>query len=113
MKIEFKRPEIEDRDLINSFLKEEESRNCEMVFANIYLWSRTVYPVKYAIIEDTICFLSEGQEKSVTFPVGKGDKKKVIRILKEEWEKNGEEFRMHLIKKEQFEVYTDCMEKRY
>lgn len=107
MKIEFKRPEIEDRDLINSFLKEEESRNCEMVFANIYLWSRTVYPVKYAIIEDTICFLSEGQEKSVTFPVGKGDKKKVIRILKEEWEKNGEEFRMHLIKKEQFEVLQE------
>ena len=107
MKIEFKRPEIEDRDLINSFLKEEESRNCEMVFANIYLWSRTVYPVKYAIIEDTICFLSEGQGKSVTFPVGKGDKKKVISILKEEWEKSGEEFRMHLIKKEQFEVLQE------
>lgn len=107
MKIEFKRPELEDKELINHFLKEDESRNCEMVFANIYLWSRAVYPVKYAIIEDTICFLSEAEGNSVTFPVGKGDKKKVIRILKEEWEKRGEEFKMHLIREEQFTVLQE------
>lgn len=107
MKIEFKHPELEDKDLINHFLKEDESRNCEMVFANIYLWSREVYPVKYAIIEDTICFLSEAEGNSVTFPVGKGDKKKVIRMLKEEWENRGQEFKMHLIRKEQFQVLQE------
>lgn len=107
MKIEFKHPELEDKDLINHFLKEDESRNCEMVFANIYLWSREVYPVKYAIIEDTICFLSETEGGSVTFPVGKGDKKKVIRMLKEEWDNRGEEFKMHLIREEQFQVLQE------
>ena len=107
MKIEFKHPELEDKDLINHFLKEDDSRNCEMVFANINLWSREVYPVKYAIIEDTICFLSEAEGNSVTYPVGKGDKKKVIRMLKEEWENRGQEFKMHLIRKEQFQVLQE------
>lgn len=107
MEIKFKHPELEDKEIINSFLKEDESRNCEMVFANIYLWSRTVYPVKYAIIEETLCFLSEAEGDSVTFPIGKGDKKKVIRMLKAEYEKKGKEFKMHLIKKEQFLILQE------
>lgn len=117
MNIEFKRPELEDKELIKRFLKEEHSRNCEMTFANIYLWSRVVYPLKFAVIEDTICFLSEAEGYSVTFPVGKGDKYKVIELLKEEWKHEGRQLVLRLVTEEQFEqlrqMYGDKIQISY
>lgn len=117
MNIEFKRPELKDKELIKHFLKEEHSRNCEMTFANIYLWSRVVYPLKFAVIEDTICFLSEAEGYSVTFPVGKGDKYKVIELLKEEWKHEGRHLTLRLVTEEQFEqlkqMYGDKVQISY
>lgn len=117
MKIEFKRPELEDKELIRHFLQQEHSRNCEMTFANIFLWSRTIYPLKFAVIEDTICFLSETAGYAVTFPVGKGDKKKVIELLKEEWKREGRQLTLRLVTEEQFgqlqEMYGEKVEISY
>lgn len=114
MKIKFKCPELEDKEIIKSFLKKEHGRNCEMTFANIFLWSRTIYPLKFAVIEDTICFMSEKEGYSVTFPVGAGDKKKVIDRLKEEWKQEGRQLVLRLVTEEQFgqlqEMYGDTVE---
>lgn len=117
MRIEFKHPELEDKEKIRKFLKTEQNRNCEMTFANIYLWSRTVFPIKYAIVEETICFLSENEDHAVTFPVGKGNKKKVIELLQEEWKKQGRKLKLRLVTQEQFlelqEMYGDEVEIEY
>ncbi len=51
--IEFKRPELEDKELIESYLHRQHSRSCEFTFANTYLWSRH-HSVKFAIIEDML-----------------------------------------------------------
>ena len=51
MNIEFKRPELEDRDIIMRYFAKQKSRACECTFSCVYLWSR-FYPVEYAIIED-------------------------------------------------------------
>ncbi len=46
---EFKRPELEDKELIDYYFAQAPSRSCERTFANVYLWSRQ-YKVKYAIL---------------------------------------------------------------
>ncbi len=116
MEIEWKYPELEDKEMIKHFFKAEQHRNCEMTFANIYLWSRTIYPLKFAVIEDTICFLSE-KENSVTFPVGAGDKKKAIKVLRDTWKREGRKLTLRLVTKEQFiqlqEMYGDQVKITY
>lgn len=117
MRTEFKYPELEDKEIIRDFLQKEHNRNCEMTFANIYLWSRSIFPLKYAIIEDTICFLSEKEDYAVTFPIGTGDKRKVIEALKEEWKKEGRKLKLRLVTEEQFlklqELYGENLEISY
>lgn len=102
---------LEDKALIEKYLKEENSRNCDMTFANIYLWSREVYKVKFAVIEDTLCFLKEGDVISVTYPVGNGDRKKAIQRLHTYFYNRKETFRLHLVNARQFktleELYGD------
>ena len=55
MDIKMKRPELSDRDLINSYLKYADTRSCEMTFANTYLWSRH-YGTGFAIVDDMLVF---------------------------------------------------------
>ena len=93
IEINFKKPEIEDKELITSFFKRYPSRNCERTFANTYLWSRK-YPVTFAIVEDTLVFKSENEEQlSFAFPAGEDENvKKVIEILKQYCEERGHTF---------------------
>ena len=57
MEIPFKKIKLEDRELIEKYLEQKTYRSCELVFANVYLWS-SKYPVDYAIVEDTLIFRS-------------------------------------------------------
>ncbi len=66
---EFKRPELEDRDIITSYFAKAPSRSCERTFVNVYLWSRH-YKVKYAVIEDALVFRNEGGNHAFSYPAG-------------------------------------------
>ena len=57
----FKRAELEDKDIITHYFKHHTSRSCERTFVNVFLWSRK-YPVKWAVIEDTLRFRRERQK---------------------------------------------------
>ena len=59
--IQFKRAELEDKDIISHYFQHHTSRSCERTFANVYLWSRQ-YPVKWAIVENSLVFKSEAEE---------------------------------------------------
>ena len=67
--IQFKRPEIEDRELIESYFRKYPSRSCERTFVNVFLWSRH-YKVTFAEIEHTIVFKSEDHGLAFAYPVG-------------------------------------------
>ena len=58
--IQFKRPELADREIITHYFDHHTSRSCERTFANVYLWSRQ-YPVTWAIVEDALVFKSEDE----------------------------------------------------
>ena len=67
---EFKRPELEDKELIDYYFAQAPSRSCERTFANVYLWSRQ-YKVKYALLHDALVFRDEGDGHTYAYPVGK------------------------------------------
>ena len=92
-KIQFKRAELEDKEMISEYLNHHTSRSCERTFVNVYLWSRQ-YPVKLAVIEDVLVFKSENEEHlSFAYPAGEPDKvKKVLEILMEYSKEHGYPF---------------------
>ena len=81
--IQFKRPELEDRELLHSFFTKYPSRSCEKTFANAYLWSRH-YRVKYAIVEHTLVFKSESKGIAFSYPIGEPeDVRRALDFLKQ------------------------------
>ena len=55
IELNFKRAELEDKELISHYFKHHTSRSCERTFVNVYLWSRH-YKVQFAIVEDALVF---------------------------------------------------------
>ena len=102
--IQFKRAEMEDKEVIEGYLRKYPSRSCERTFANIFLWSRK-YPVKWAIVENVLVFKSEDEEHlSYAFPAGEEeDVKKVIEILKAYSGKRGYPLSMYSVTPDNFQ----------
>ena len=55
MELEFRKPELADREMVNRYFRMNRNRSCEYTFANLYLWSRH-YKVEYTIVEDLMVF---------------------------------------------------------
>lgn len=101
--VQFKRTELEDRELMHSYFRKYPSRSCERTFANSLLWSRH-YPVKFAVIEDALVFRSTGHGEAYTFPTGKSeDVKRALDFLMADTEKRGIPFVLYHITQKQFE----------
>lgn len=49
----FKRPELEDKEQIDTYFNKAPGRSCERTFVNVYLWSRH-YRVKFGVIQDAL-----------------------------------------------------------
>lgn len=101
--IQFKRAELEDRELISRYFEQYTSRSCERTFANVYLWSRQ-FPVKWAIVEDTLVFKSQDEAHlAFAYPVGEKESiKKVLKILMEYSREQGEAFQLYNVTPEHF-----------
>lgn len=105
MEIPFKKIELEDRERIDSYLKQKTYRSCELIFPNIYLWSRK-YPTEFAVVEDTLVFGSfEEGKPSITFPAGELEQiHKAMDVMQEWFEEQQAEFHMHLVQEPEFEL---------
>lgn len=102
MEISLKRPELEDRALINHYLSYADTQSCEMTFANTYLWSRH-YNTGFAIVGDMLVFGNTAGAVSFTVPVGPGDIKKTIDILMAYCEEKGVPFQLHNVTTKDFD----------
>ena len=106
MDIEFKKIGLEDRELIESYLNRKTYRSCELIFPNIYLWSRK-YPTDFAVVEDTLVFrgtMDDG-EPSITFPAGEPEQiHKAMDVMMNWFLKQQKEFHMHLVQEQEFEL---------
>lgn len=110
----FKRAELEDKKMISDYFKQYPSRSCERTFVNILLWSRH-YPVKWAIVGNTLVFKSEDEEHlSFAFPVGKDeDVKNVIPVLTTYCEDRGYPFSMYNVTPDNFEKLEEWFPGKY
>lgn len=102
-KIQFKRAELEDKDIISHYFAHHTSRSCERTFANVYLWSRQ-YPVKWAIVENTLVFKSEDEEHlAFAYPAGESaDVHRAIEWLMRYCSERNAPFQMYNLTQEHF-----------
>lgn len=105
MEIPFRRPELEDKEIIEGYLQMQNSRSCEYTFANLYLWAR-FYRMSFAVIHETAVFMTKGAERvSFSFPIGQAKNiRGALEILMEWCQENGLQFCLHGISPEQFDI---------
>lgn len=102
--IQFKRAELEDKEIISKYFKHHTSRSCERTFVNVFLWSRQ-YPVKWAVIEKALVFKSEDETHlSFAFPAGEDEHvKKAIEVMRRYSKERGYPFTMYNLTPDNFE----------
>lgn len=106
MKLEFRQVKLEDKELIDSYIKKQNSKNCSISFANIYLWEPH-YKVTYTEVEDMLVFRSNGDQPSFSYPIGGSDVKKSIDFMMEYCKEMNLEFKMYGVTEEQFSVIEE------
>lgn len=111
---QFKKAGLEDKEIIDHYFRHHTSRSCERTFVNLYLWSRQ-YPVKWAVIENTLVFKSEDEtHMAFAFPAGKDeDVKRVIPILEQYSESHGRDFTMYNVTPDNFERLEEWFPGKY
>ena len=115
MEISFKKIGLEDREQIDQYLKKKTYRSCELVFPNIYLWSRK-YPTDFAVVEDALVFrgYSDEGEPSVTFTAGEPEQAhKAMDAMVEWFRAQGKELRMHLVQEQEFALLEEWYPGRF
>lgn len=71
--LNFKTPEIEDKDWVNSCLKHANSMNCEYTFGNLFIWCQS-YKTEIARYKDfLIVRWHDGESITYSLPLGEGD----------------------------------------
>lgn len=104
MEIPFQKITLEDKQRIDRYLEQKTYRSCELIFSNVFLWSR-FYPTKFAVVEDTLVFASikEDSTFSITFPAGaEAQIKKALDLLFAYFEQQKRPIRMHLVQEQEF-----------
>ena len=98
----FRRPALEDQELIRSYFGKAPSRSCERTFVDVFLWARH-YQVTFAIIEDTLVFRDGGEEPGFSYPAGEAARvKKALEFLMKYSEQQGYPFKLYNVTAENF-----------
>lgn len=107
-------PSLDNKELLDKYLKYNTTRECEFNVANPILWSRH-YNTGFVIVDDTLvfCTLNDGKPVSFTFPVGMGDVKVAFDSLVEYCDKQGIDFNMYLVSPEQYSVINEWYPDEY
>ena len=94
--IDFKPIKIEDKELITSYFLACGNRDCNLSFVNLYTWQFLTNSC-YAVVDNCLIVRFTLDEESIvyTMPVGTGDVKGIIGILKDQAKAEGHVLRIH------------------
>lgn len=99
MEINFKKPQIENKEEIQTYLSRQKLYGCDDTFANIFLWS-DYYHVTFSIVEEALVFNSGD---AFSFPIGAREEKETLKLMKEYAEERGKPFQMYNLTKDMIE----------
>lgn len=109
----FRRPVLEDRELIDTFFRKYPSRSCDRTFANVLLWARH-YNVEFCFTGKVILFRDNSDGYGFAWPVGgNGDVKEVIPEIEAYCEREGKTFLLYGVTPEQFALLEEWYPGRY
>lgn len=96
MIIDFKPIRLEDKELIMSYLVTCENKDCNLSFVNLFTW-QFLTNSHFAVIDDclVIRFVLDKENVVYTMPVGRGNVKNVIVLLKQQAQIEGLRLRVH------------------
>lgn len=113
MEIDFKKIELEDKNLMQPYFDRYPGRSCERTFANIFLWSRR-YPVSWALLEGALVIKSRAEgELAFAYPAGEPEqvKKAVDTLLV--YSKEKDQPLSFFVTEEQFEELNSFYPERF
>ena len=97
----FRSLELKDKDIINSYLRQQNYRASDLCFANLYCWGRKI-DTQFATTPDWlfIRFKDNNGRNSYLKPVGTGDLKVAIALIQEDHLSFNSPFQMRGLTKE-------------
>ena len=88
--LEFKKPEITDKQWVNDCLAHANSMNCEYTFGNLFIWS-SAYSTEICKYKDfLICRWGKDDDINYSLPLGEGDFTDAVSAIIEYAKSNGE-----------------------
>lgn len=99
MEINFKKPQIEDKAVIQEYLSRQRLYGCDDTFANIFLWA-DYYKVTFAIVKGALVFCSGN---AFSFPFGAEDEREALEFMMNYAQKKQIPFQMYNLTKEMTE----------
>jgi len=117
MSINWKRIDLEDREVFSPFYEYEQSQSCEFSFANNYLWA-PFYNSDYAIVKDMLIFRTNKNRISVGMPLARSREsadnlKEVMLFLEEYFRQENVKFHMHSVTREKYETLEELFPGKY
>ena len=99
---EFHRPQLEDRQWVESLLRAEGSQGCEYNFANLYLWSRA-WSQELARAGERVLTRIEGSLGSCCYlyPAGRGPLSPAVELMEEDAAAHGRPLTLVCVTQEQ------------
>lgn len=111
--IKFRPIQVTDKEWIEKYLLQGNSRSCEYTFVNNFIWSEQ-YQLEIAEHEGFYCSRSgKNEETFYSYPVGQGDIKKIIEILIEDAKENNLPFILRSMVKEQVDLLEELFPNRF
>lgn len=109
----FKRPSVEDRELIDTYFRRYPSRSCDRTFVDVLLWAKH-YHVEFAFTGKVLLFRDNSAEYGFAWPAGEEeDVREVIPQIERYCEEAGQPFKMYGVTEEQFALLAQWFPGRY
>lgn len=102
--MEIYKPDIENREILNSYLKYNRYPSCELSASNNILWS-DFYDTRFTVIEDMLVFCKMEQDKPamMSFPFGKNNPKPAFDAIRKYFSDNKLAFKLYLVEDKAYE----------
>ncbi len=106
----FKSLELKDRDIINSYLRQQNYRASDLCFTNLYCWGRK-FDTQFAITDDWlfIRFKDNNGRNSYLKPIGAGVLKEAVDLIQEDHSSFDSPFQMRGLTKQMIEEIEKAM----